>query len=87
MPSAARDGACADGVCSLIMESLALSVPVVASGDGTRPPGAITSRRPGHGSRRRRSWILVRHSPAKGPIRVDSLCNEAKTAAPPQGRA
>jgi len=31
-----------DGVCSSIMESLALGVPVVASENGTRPPGVIT---------------------------------------------
>jgi glycosyltransferase involved in cell wall biosynthesis len=31
-----------DGVCSSVMESLALGVPVVASENGTRPPGVIT---------------------------------------------
>jgi glycosyltransferase involved in cell wall biosynthesis len=31
-----------DGVCSSVLESLALGVPVVASENGTRPPGVIT---------------------------------------------
>ena len=31
-----------DGVCSSIMESLSLGIPVVASENGTRPPGVVT---------------------------------------------
>jgi glycosyltransferase involved in cell wall biosynthesis len=31
-----------DGVCSSVLEALSLSVPVVASENGTRPPGVVT---------------------------------------------
>ncbi len=31
-----------DGVCSSVLEALALGIPVVASADGTRPPSVIT---------------------------------------------
>jgi glycosyltransferase involved in cell wall biosynthesis len=31
-----------DGVCSSVLEALSLSVPVVASDNGTRPPGVVT---------------------------------------------